>query len=381
MKKFIRALLLISLALAACQAATASPTPGVDGTIQTADRATAAALETLLAVTPTAAPTQTPQDTPTLRPSSTPQPSNTPLPSATPVTATPTPLVACDAADFVSDVTIPDNTVISAEAGFTKTWRLKNIGTCTWTSSYSVVFSAGTSMTATLEYKLARDVLPGETTDISVNLVALKNPGNYIGWWKLRNAAGQQFGTGPAHDKGFWVRINVGSFELENPDLTASYCEAVWKSSTGSVTCPSPKVDFNNGTVTVSKAPTLEGGSVDNEPGLVVIPSDGPNGYISATFPPFKLHTGVHFKALTGCTDKTPKCSVSFRVKYRLEGSSDESNIKQWDESYNGQLTPVDIDLSFLNGKRAQLILIVENKNGSSLDDVAIWLAPRITAQ
>jgi len=40
---------------------------------------------------------------------------------------------ACtDSAKFVLDVTIPDNSVISSNTAFTKTWRLKNTGTCTW---------------------------------------------------------------------------------------------------------------------------------------------------------------------------------------------------------------------------------------------------------
>src|SRR5688572_18810473 len=50
-------------------------------------------------------------------------------------TATNTP-VPCNQASFVSDVTIPDNTSITVNDGFTKTWKLKNVGSCTWTSGY-----------------------------------------------------------------------------------------------------------------------------------------------------------------------------------------------------------------------------------------------------
>lgn len=45
----------------------------------------------------------------------------------------------CDLAQFVKDVTIPDGTLLSPVQTFYKTWRLKNVGTCTW-SGYSVVF-------------------------------------------------------------------------------------------------------------------------------------------------------------------------------------------------------------------------------------------------
>ena len=51
----------------------------------------------------------------------------------------------CDKADFVTDVTIPDGTVLDPDESFTKTWRLKNSGTCSWTPSYAVIFSNGDS--------------------------------------------------------------------------------------------------------------------------------------------------------------------------------------------------------------------------------------------
>src|SRR5512143_426233 len=53
---------------------------------------------------------------------------------------------SCDWAQFVADVTIPDGTQIQPGATFTKTWRLKNIGYCTWTTAYSMVYDSGTQM-------------------------------------------------------------------------------------------------------------------------------------------------------------------------------------------------------------------------------------------
>jgi hypothetical protein len=72
----------------------------------------------------------TPQATQTPPPSETPAPptiTNTP-----PSTASPTPL--CDLAQFIADVNVPDGTVFQPGETFTKTWRLKNNGVCTWTS-------------------------------------------------------------------------------------------------------------------------------------------------------------------------------------------------------------------------------------------------------
>jgi len=101
----------------------------------------------------------------------------------------------CDDADFVSDVTIPDGTTLSPNETFTKTWRLKNAGTCSWTPSYTIVFSNGDSMNGPATQALAGNVNPGQTVDISVNLTAPSTAGDYRGYWKLRNAAGVLFAT------------------------------------------------------------------------------------------------------------------------------------------------------------------------------------------
>jgi hypothetical protein len=107
----------------------------------------------------------------------------------------------------VDDVTVPDGTVVDPGETFTKTWRLKNAGTCSWTPSYAVVFSSGDSMSGPASQALTANVNPGQTIDISVNLKAPSTPGNYRGDWKLRNAAGVTFAT-------FYVIIKVSGNEV-----------------------------------------------------------------------------------------------------------------------------------------------------------------------
>ncbi len=387
MKKLALIMLMAALILAGCQTATVSPTPGVDVAQQktaaalTDARATSSYLETLLAVTPTIAATNTPENTSTPRPTPTTAPTVTPLPTSTPPN-TPTPPAPCNAAEFVSDVTIPDNTVLLPGAGFVKTWKMKNVGTCTWSKSYSVVYVTGHSMGTTLKFPLQISVAPGQTGNISISLAAPLENGNWIGWWKLQDPSGAQFGTGDQFDKAFWVRINVGSTGLlSDPHMANVYCSAVWRSPTATIPCPSPGVDYANGTVTSTSTPVLEGGYQDNQPTIIVIPSNGTGGYIAGTFPAFHAHTGQHFVSRVGCTNNVPKCSVTFRLKYKLQGESNESNIASWDETYDGNTTAVDVDLSFADTKYIQLILVVENKNGSSQDDVVFWLDPQIVTK
>lgn len=128
---------------------------------------------------------------------------------ASPVAQSPTGSVAgptadpsCDDADFVADVTIPDGTVLDPGETFTKTWRLRNAGSCPWTTSYAVVFSDGESMSGPATQAFSTTVNPGQTVDISINLTAPSTPGTYVGNWKLRNAGGITFAT-------FYIEIKV----------------------------------------------------------------------------------------------------------------------------------------------------------------------------
>ncbi len=125
------------------------------------------------------------------RPTTTAQPSPTPFvePSSTPVLPTGTLSVTgpdgCTLqAQFIADVTIPDNRVMAAGAAFIKTWRVKNTGTCTWSGDYQVVFDSGQAMNGFAPVSLS-PTSPGNMVDISINLVAPTEPGNYTGRWRL----------------------------------------------------------------------------------------------------------------------------------------------------------------------------------------------------
>ena len=96
-------------------------------------------------------------------------PSSTPA-KATVKPSTPTPL--CDVGAFVADVTVPDGTKFAPNTPFVKTWRLKNVGACTWTTSYAAVFDSGTQMGAPASVNLTQNVPPGSTVDISINMTA-----------------------------------------------------------------------------------------------------------------------------------------------------------------------------------------------------------------
>jgi hypothetical protein len=163
------------------------------------------------------APTQAPLP-PTAIPTSTPIPAtNTPLPTATAVTY-------CDWVSFVKDVTIPDGSIMDPNETFTKTWRLKNRGTCTWTPDYMLVYTSGSQMGGTTAVRLPGYVSPGQTVDVSVPLVAPDENGKYTGYWMLRNASGTLFGYGDRANQAFYVDIRVKKTDLPHGTVTGEIC-------------------------------------------------------------------------------------------------------------------------------------------------------------
>ncbi|MDX1409328.1 MAG: NBR1-Ig-like domain-containing protein, partial [Saprospiraceae bacterium] len=129
-----------------------------------------------------------------------------------PTSAPGSPSACTDAATFVSDVTVSDGTVLPPGTGFNKTWRIRNSGTCTWNTSYKMVHTGGPLLDAVSTFFPLRDsVAPGQSIDLTINMVSPTTPGNYQSDWKLQNAQGQVFGVGTNRNTPFWVKITVAN--------------------------------------------------------------------------------------------------------------------------------------------------------------------------
>jgi hypothetical protein len=162
--------------------------------------------------------------TPTLTPTSTATPTQTPIPTP------------CDAAQYVSDVTYPDDSDVTVNAEFVKTWRLRNVGTCTWTSGYQVVFDHGDRMSAPDSVMLTSGTVPpGSTMDVSVTLKAPADAGTYQGFFKLRNPSGVLFGVGADGNTAFWVKIEAVTTFLIVPLPIFPLLPIIQSSGTGAV--------------------------------------------------------------------------------------------------------------------------------------------------
>jgi hypothetical protein len=120
---------------------------------------------------------------------------------------------------YVEDVTIPDNTNLKPGEAFTKTWRLRNKGTCTWNIRYALVFVGGDQMGAAVTTPLS-ETPQGQTLDISVNLTAPSSDGVYTGLYELRTPTGKPILIGSVTS--IWVKITVGKRNLPTVTPTAS---------------------------------------------------------------------------------------------------------------------------------------------------------------
>ncbi|TFG73227.1 MAG: hypothetical protein E4H27_01160 [Anaerolineales bacterium] len=175
-------------------------------------------------------------------PTSTPPLAETNTPEATPTESIVEEEDGCTLrAAFVTDMTVPDDTVFGNQAEFVKTWRIRNSGTCTWGTGTTFVFLSGDKL-STSESVVVPAVEPDEEIEISVSMVAPSEPGMYRSNWQLKNAEGTRFGGV------FYVQIVIE--EIDTPDpadetwtppqyflgKTSADCQQVsftWKDGTG----------------------------------------------------------------------------------------------------------------------------------------------------
>jgi hypothetical protein len=300
----------------------------------------------------------------------------------------------CNRASWVEDVSVPDGSVFLPNVAFTKTWRLKNVGSCTWNTSYAVVYFSGDQMSAPAATPLLGNVPPGGTVDVSVNMKSPGSNGDYRGNFKLRSDTGLIFGTGSSYTAEVFAQIEVSSLMLI-PDLhfdgllhilpletlvydfSANYCSASWHNASvvGDFACPGTKSDAQ-GFVVRNDNPRLQDNVVYTGTALFTHPQWVDGGSVSGTFPLITIENGMKFRATLGCGYNGAACDVRFLLRYRIEGGTLQQ-LEQWDVKYSDVPVAVDVDLSALAGKKVNFVLQVVT-NGPPNQDWAHWVNPRI---
>ncbi|MGV8025558.1 MAG: NBR1-Ig-like domain-containing protein [Anaerolineaceae bacterium] len=220
-------LILAMFLLSACGPKTeATPTPDTDSIVATSIAQTLQAM----------AETQTAQVTPTLESTATPMV----LPSVTPATVSlPTSTIQtvslptnCLISGLVSE-TIPDGTIIAKGTSFTKTWSIRNGGTCTWGTNYKMVFQRGDLLGAASEsVNLTQNVDSGMMTAVTIKMTAPNTDGWYTGYWQLQTDAGVNVGD-------YTVNIYVGT-ATASPFSVTSVTYYAANTNVTVTTCGSP---------------------------------------------------------------------------------------------------------------------------------------------
>ena len=126
--------------------------------------------------------------------------------------------------DYIADLNYDDQNmsnppILAPGEKFTKGWRLKNTGTCTWDASYALVPVGGANLGGQPTHVMGL-VQPGQTYDMYVDLVAPTQPGTYQSFWSMRNGDGEIFG------KKVWAGIRVvgeGGTEPPAPPVITSF--------------------------------------------------------------------------------------------------------------------------------------------------------------
>lgn len=383
-RKLLSTILLIAVLLTSCSSVEATPEPmEVQNRINAAVAQTLAALSTQVALVqptdgPTPAPTENSEESPTVEAGN---PAVTALSQN--VTALPkvtnTPGSCTDYAAYVADITIPDGTMVPPKTTFTKTWAIRNAGSCTWTPEYSMVWIGGDLKGNPNKVPLtSTNILPGQTAHVSVSLSAPDEFKKYRSFWKLMNKSGQIFGLmdNTGKEQSIWAEIVVGL----RYDFAANMCSATWTSSSGALPCPGIQKD-PRGFAYLSTAPAIEGGVKENDPAIVMVPPSTKGGYIVAQFPQIIIPDYSNLSLRFGCLEGYTNCNVRFRITYSIDGGPEQELLNtvhgygEW-EAYNSYLA---FNNQFaMVGKPVSFLFYMYAMEGSS-DNYAFIFSPIIT--
>ena len=243
LKVFILLFLTVMLALSACSLGGATtPTTDANAIYTAAAETVGVELTRSVNLTPSLTATSTVADTATLAPTTSVPTDMTPVGTTPAFTATIAPTMTLpsspDKAEYVSQA-IADGTSFNAGDAIKMTWKIKNVGTTTWTTAYTAKFFAGDQMGAPASVAFSTSVKPGATLDIVVNFVAPSAAGAKRSIWVVQNPDGVNFYN-------FYVDIKVIGATATKVPPTATKAPAATQTFT-----PQPTA-----TVTVTEAAT-----------------------------------------------------------------------------------------------------------------------------
>jgi len=215
-------LIIMSILMFSASACGTTPQPQVDISTAVAQTVQAQSSLTKLAVLPTITPAPLLEITATTDLAAT----NT----SAPVVGAP----GCTVSARLAGENPPDGTLYRPGENFWKTWSLENTGTCTWDSTYKLVYKSGDLMGGLTSYPFPQLIAPGETKDISIYLRAPDAEGTSTGYWQIQTPWDTYFGTGLTSEP-FYVQVGVSKAAKLKYGITSVTYELVREPATG---CP-----------------------------------------------------------------------------------------------------------------------------------------------
>jgi hypothetical protein len=94
---------------------------------------------------------------------------------------------------FISDITIPDGTVVNPGAIVDKTWEVENIGTCNWSAKYELRLVGGSNLSVETSQPLY-PARAGSRAPIRIQFKAPTETGTIHSAWRAYSPDGQPFG-------------------------------------------------------------------------------------------------------------------------------------------------------------------------------------------
>jgi hypothetical protein len=133
-----------------------------------------------------------------------------PMPSATFTPSATNPPLRCNMVTVVQTTFEPDAPILQPNTPLRVKWRLRNLGSCDWSTEYRLVFDHGDRMSESDSWPLASEPIPaGETFSLMMELTVPAAEGARETFFKIRAADGTVFGTGPLADTAFGFKITV----------------------------------------------------------------------------------------------------------------------------------------------------------------------------
>ena len=209
-----------------------------------------------------------------------------------------------------------------AGQNFTKSWRVRNSGTCAWAPDFALAYVQGNRIESSMggsPVQVGRTVQPGETIDISVRLRAPQIYGTFQGFWQMRTNLAQYFG------EVVWAGIQVPS---PNPLPTPTPLPS---------THNSPNLRADRDHINAGECTTVRW-DIDNVTAVYFIEGDnsqGVDGHAARTVCPSATTT---YTIRVVYADGT---SVDYPILINVSGASGNYSINFWADETTVDRRPV----------------------------------------